>query len=159
VRKLFIVALFTTASILPAQQSTLPNAPSPRDWQSVQTLPAGASIHVKTQQNSASCKLKSADADSLACTGAKDLTLQRADIKSITIPRRGRSAAVMAGVGAGVGLATVKIVSSTVFGGFYNNNGGAKGAVWAGGAGAGALIFGGIGAATHPLHSTVYKAQ
>jgi hypothetical protein len=157
VRKLFVLAVFAVSTASFTQQPATP--PEGSNWQHVQALPAGASIHVRAQHSSANCRFKSADADSLTCTGAKDVTFQRAEIKSITIPRRGRSAAVMAGVGAGVGLATVKIVSSTVFGGIYNKDGGAKGAVWAGGAGAGALIFGGIGAATHPIHSTVYKAQ
>jgi len=156
--KLLVTTVLATAIVSRAQPPAASTPPEGSNWQHVQALPLGTSIHVKAQHKSVSCALKSVEADSVTCLHGTEITFQRADIKSITIPRRGASTLVMAGVGAGVGLATVKIVSATVFGGGYNKTGGAKGAVWAGGAGAGAIIFGAIGAATHPIHSTIYKA-
>ena len=150
-RKLLVLAAFAALSTHVFAQP--PAQPEGSNWQHVQALPPGTSIHVKAQHGSASCALKSVDADSLSCTSAKDLSFQRTEIKSITIPRRGASAAVMAGIGAGVGAGIAKAGASAT-----NAYGGGKNSVWAAGAGAGAAVFGLIGYATHPIHSTVYKA-
>jgi hypothetical protein len=159
VRKLAAVAAFTISSLSLAQQSAA-SPPEGSNWQHVQALPAGANIHVKAQHNSATCRLKSVDADSLICTHTKDLTFARAEIKSIIIPRRGRSALISAAIGGGAGAIV----------GYAVGGSGCKSAqnfcldIVDGKtlAPIGAVVFGaigaGIGAATDFAHSAVYKA-
>ena len=84
-----------------AQQPVLPPAGS--NWQHVQMLPVGASINVKARTSHTSCTLKSVDADTLTCTHGKDIVFQRADILSIQISRRGRSALIGLAAGGGAG--------------------------------------------------------
>lgn len=155
-RKLLALAVFAALSTYAvAQQTAAP--PQGSNWQHVQALPAGANIRVKAQHKSTSCKLKSVDADSLTCTSAKDITFQRAEIKSITIPRPGRSSliglAIGGGTGAIVGFAAGSSNGTTFFG---------KNAFRGQLAGLGAAIFGipgaAVGAVTDFAHSTVYKA-
>ena len=145
-----------------AQQAAPSASPEGSNWQHVQTLPAGASINVNARSSHASCNLKSVDADSLTCTQKKDIVFQRADILTIKIPRRGRSALIAggigAGVGAGVGAATgcSSTQKSSAWGCFLTptrSQGAAIGAALWGAIGAG------IGAATDFSRSTVYKAQ
>ncbi len=66
-------------------------------------LPIGASINVKSRTSHLACKLKSVDADTLTCTHGKDVVFQRADILTIQISRRGRSALIGLAAGGGVG--------------------------------------------------------
>ena len=149
-RQLLVTALFAASALLSAQQPAPSASSEGSNWQHVRALPAGASIHVKAQHSSAICKLKSVDADSLTCTGVKDITFQRAEIRSITIPRRGLSTAIGAAAGAGAGVAVGAGLGPTV----WTSRGK--------GAGVGVAIFAPIGAiigaATDFAHSTVYKA-
>ncbi len=94
-----VLALALSANA--AQQPTQPPAGS--NWQHVQMLPIGASINVKARTSHVSCTLKSVDADSLTCTHGKDVVFQRADILTIQISRRGRSALIGLAAGGGVG--------------------------------------------------------
>jgi hypothetical protein len=121
------------------------------NWQNVQTLPIGTSIEVTVHTAHANCKLRSVDADTLTCTQGKDVVFQRADITTIKIRRRGRSALIGAAIGAGGGA----IVGVTL---------GRNGSFIGRGAGAvilavpGALIGAIIGASTDFSRSTVYHA-
>jgi hypothetical protein len=79
-------------------------------WQQVLLLKAGTSMHVTTTaKKSTTCKMESVDDQALTCkSGSKqDVTFQRAEIKTIKLDHRRRSAlvgfAVGAGVGAGIG--------------------------------------------------------
>jgi hypothetical protein len=75
-------------------------------------------------------------------------------IREVETYDHGVSTAVFAGAGAGVGILVIKGVSAGMgFGGW------AKGSVYAGGAGIGAVLFGTIGYFAHPIHHTIYKAQ
>ena len=153
-RTLLVTVLFAAATHLSAQQPASSTQPQGSNWQHVQALPTGANIHVKAQNSSASCRVKSVDPDSLTCTGSKDLTFSRTEIKSITIPRRGRSSliglAIGAGAGAGIGAATSQCNKNCIVG--------------SRGVGAAAVgVVGGVGGAltgyfTDFAHSTVYKA-
>jgi hypothetical protein len=150
--KLIVVLAFLAASSAPAQQPAAP-APPPAgsNWQRVQALPVGQSIDVTAKASHANCKLKSVDADTLTCTQRKDIVFQRADILSVKVPRRGRSALIGTAIGAGAGA---------VFGFASGRNGSFVPR------GLGAAIFGvvgapigaAIGALTDFNHSTVYKA-
>ena len=157
-RKLFALAVFAASSVLAAQQSALPNAPQPRDWQSVQALRPGSSIHVKAQQNSATCRLKSADAESLTCTGAKDLIFQRAEIRSVAVPHRGRSALIGLAIGGGVGAITGFAIGTGGNNNSFFGKNAFRGDISAFFAAIGGVAGTGVGALTDFAHSTVYKA-
>ena len=152
--------MFATTLLAPAQQPAVSSAPAGSNWQHVQALPAGANIRVKAQHSSATCKLKSVDADSLTCTKSKDLTFTRAEIRSITIPRRGRSSLIGLAIGGGAGAVVGYAVGGSGCKSGQNFcldivDGRTLAPV-------GAVIFGaigaGIGAGTDFSHSTVYKA-
>jgi hypothetical protein len=133
-----------------AQALTPATPPAGSNWQHVQALPQGTNIHIKAQHASASCALKSADADSLTCLHGKEITFQRTEIKSITISRRVLSTAIGAAAGAGVGTA----IGAGLGPSFWANRG--KGAA------VGIAIFTPIGAiigaGTNFAQSTVYRA-
>jgi hypothetical protein len=158
-----ILSLVLLPAIGAFAQQPAPSAPAEgSNWQHVQALPAGASINVNARSSHANCNLKSVDADSLTCTHKKDIVFQRADILTIKIPRRGRSALIAGGVGAGVGgiVGAATGCSSTqknsAWGCFLTPTRGEA-------AGVLAVLFGGIGAgigaATDLNRSTVYRAQ
>ena len=135
----------------PVHAQTVPEG---SNWQRVQALPAGTTVHVKANNTSTSCTLKAVDADSLTCTRVKDLTFQRAEIRSIRISHRVRSTLIGAGVGAGVGV-VVGIGVNASLGGFGTRKTRA--------AGAGAAIFTPlgliIGASTDFSRDTVYRTH
>lgn len=158
-RKLLTLGMFIT-TLAGAQQPAVSSAPAGSNWQHVQALPAGANIHVKAQHSSATCKLKSVDADSLTCTKSKDLTFTRAEIRSIQIPRRGRSALTGLAIGGGAGAITGYAVGGS---GCKSSQGFCLDIVDGKTlAPIGAVVFGaigaGIGAGTDFAHSTIYKA-
>ena len=98
----------------------------------------------------------SVDAEILTCNHGKDLTFQRTEIESVKLPHRRRSSLIMAGVGAGVGVGVVKLVASSL--GVYRD-GSAKGSVYGGGAGLGAILLWPAGYFGDPARSTIYKAN
>jgi hypothetical protein len=95
------LVLASALSANAAQQPVLPPAGS--NWQHVQALPVATSINVKARTSHTSCTLKNVDADSLTCTHGKDIVFQRADILTIQISRRGRSALIGLAAGGGAG--------------------------------------------------------
>lgn len=102
----FLLAI--TFASLQAVQLVAPPVPD-SGWRHVQALPIGTSISVATKSGHSKCKLKSVDGDILTCSRGKDVVFQRADITTVKVSRRGRSAligmAIGAGVGAGIGVA------------------------------------------------------
>jgi hypothetical protein len=105
-RQSLAVLLVLSALCAPAQQPTQQAAPpAGSNWQHVQALPIGASISVKARTGHQNCILKTVDADSLTCIHGKDFLFQRTDVRSITIPRHGRSTLIAAGIGIGAGVA------------------------------------------------------
>jgi hypothetical protein len=114
---IFAAALATSgvlhAQISPTAFQSAPPAGS--NWQNVIALPIGTAIHVQARTHPTLCTLKSVDADTLICirdtgVGAKDLTFQRSDIKTIQIARRGRSGLLGGSIGAGAGALAGGIV-------------------------------------------------
>jgi hypothetical protein len=99
-RCLILAVMFFTPFGLTGQQ---PAPAEGSNWQHVQALPPGANIHVKSRHGSTTCKVKSTDAESLICTRGKDISFSRSEIKSISIPRRGRSALIGLAIGGGGG--------------------------------------------------------
>src|SRR5579859_7159230 len=101
-RTLILALVFAPAlSAIAAPLSAPPPAGS--NWQHVQVLPVGTAINVKARSGHASCNVKSVDANSLTCTGKKDMVYRRTDVLSIGISHRGRSTGIGAAVGGGVG--------------------------------------------------------
>jgi hypothetical protein len=99
-----LAATLAAAIALPAPAQAAPPAGS--DWQHVMALPINTYIHVDARTRHSVCTLKAVADDSLACehdtgVGTKELTFQRDEIKAIKIARRGRSALIGAGIGAG----------------------------------------------------------
>ena len=159
VLSLVLASALSAPAQQPAQQPSQPPAGS--NWQHVQALPAGTSINVTARTSHLACKLKSVDAETLICTHGKDIVFQRSDILSIKIPRRGRSALIGLGIGAGAGV---------IVGAATGCSSAQKNSAWGcfltptrtQGAAIFGVLFGGIGAAigagTDFAKSTVYKA-
>ena len=126
-------------------------APEGSNWQHIQALPAGTTVHVKARTASASCALKAVDADSLTCMRGKDITFQRTEIRSIRISRRTRSTLVGTAIGVGVGVAVGAALSQSLW------------TKKSKGIPVGVAIFTpiglAIGAATDFTRETVYRAQ
>jgi hypothetical protein len=106
-RSLFL-ALSLLACTLPGHTQQTATPPAGSNWQHVQVLPLGISIHVNAQKRHSLCTLKAIDADTLTCdrdtgTGTKELIFQRPEIKNIKLARRGRSAVLGGAIGAGTG--------------------------------------------------------
>lgn len=152
-----LVSLHTLAaqSAATASSSSLPNAPNAQ-WSSVTSLHTGANVWVDTGFHTTHCKFLEATDHELTCDADGPRKFAATDVRSVRTPNRAESAAVLGAVGAGVGILVVKIVTVTVFSNFSPA---AKGSVYAGGAGAGALIFAPIGLATGFIHRTVYQAR
>jgi hypothetical protein len=116
-----LLALPLLAFTITAPAQT-PQSPAGSNWQHVQALPIGTSIHVNAQKRHALCTLKAIDADTLTCdrdtgVGSKELIFQRAEIKNIKLARRGRSAVLGATIGAGTGAIAggIQGIHSTYF--------------------------------------------
>jgi hypothetical protein len=99
--KLLLLLLLLPIVSSPAQQPTAP--PEGSNWQHVQALPIGATVHLNAGKRHQSCTIRSVDADSLTCTKGKNPVYQRVEVTSIQLNRRGRSVLIGAGIGAGVG--------------------------------------------------------
>ena len=153
-RKILATLLaFTTLSASaqqPAQQPVQPPAGS--NWSHVEALPAGTNIYVTTRSGTMKCSLAAVDADSLTCTHGKSTVFERSKVMAVKLPHRGLSTAILGEAGAGLGVAVVKGVASSW------KLSGAKGSIYAGGAGIGAVVFGPIGYFTDFARSTVYRA-
>ena len=111
---------------------------------------------VNTGFHSTHCKFQQATDQDLTCDAHGSRKFAAGEIRTVSTPNRAESAAVLGAIGAGIGVLVVTIVDSTVFGDF--SRGSAKGGVYAGGAGLGALVFAPIGYAKGFMHHTVYRA-
>jgi hypothetical protein len=152
------ILLPTALLALSASAQAPPQPPAGSNWQHVQALPAGTSIEVKARTSHASCTLKSVAPDSLTCAHHKDLVFQRADILTIKVSHRDRSALVGAAVAGGT-LAVVGFAATTdhapnsLFGSNF-----LRGPVTLGLGLGGGIIGAAVGAFTDFTRSTVYKA-
>ncbi len=97
--------------------------------------------------------------DSFACKGgsrAKDLVFTRAEIRTVRLMRRGRSALILGGAGAGTLAITAFAVTTSPSNWLFGPNF-LRGPATAVGALAGFAIAAPIGAATNLAGSTVYR--
>jgi len=148
--------------LLPALHA-MAQQPAGSDWQHVMALPAGTRIVVKAKTRHLTCNLKAVDVATLTCGPSgvlgdpKDVVLPQAEIRLIKIKRRGRSALIGAGIGAGTG-AIIGFAATTNSGNWLFGPNFLRGPATAGMAigvgGIGAII----GAATDFASSTIYKA-
>ena len=160
-RKTFLYLLLMFAVTLSASAQAA--EPAIKGWTRVQAMAPGTKIHVQAKNHWDTCKLKSADADSLTCElrdGAKTEVFQKSDIQKVAVAHRGRSAliglAAGAGVGTGIGYGIGK--SQETKGGFINLNSVTTG-FYAAITGIGLALIGAIvGAMTDFAGSTIYKA-
>jgi len=152
-----LVSLHTLAaqSAATASSSSLPDAPNAH-WSNVTSLPSGTNVWVDTGFHSTHCKLQQATDQEITCDADGPRTFAASEVRSVGTRNRAESAAILGAVGAGLGILVVKLVTVTVFSNFSPA---AKGSVYAGGAGAGALIFAPIGYASGFMHRTVYQAR
>lgn len=146
------VPLLSVTSI--AQQTEVPNAPQPQ-WKTVQTLSIGTPIIVRSGSSHTTCKFKNATDTILSCINNSEVDLQRNSIRSVETYNRPASTALFAALGAGIGIMMVQVVNLAMGG----RSGDVKGAVYAGGAGMGSIIFFPIGYFTHPIHRTIYNER
>jgi hypothetical protein len=151
--KLLLLLCLSPIPAFPQQPAA---APEGSDWHRVEALPLGVSIYVNARSRHQACKLKSVDADSLTCANGKNPHYQRAEVTSIKVTRRGRSAFIGMGIGAGAGAITGFAIG-TNSGGFFGPNA-FRGTVAGVCAGIGGLVGAGVGAATDLMRSTIYTA-
>ena len=140
-----------------AQTAAVPQPPAGSNWQHVQALPIGTSIQVKANARPIVCTLTAVDADSLACDHdyrfeVHKLVFQRAEIRTIKLTRRGRSALLAASIGAGAGAVAGGIQ------GIHSNYFAVHGAFAMIYAFAGAFAGAPIGYFTDFSASTIYRA-
>jgi len=96
-------------------------APEGSNWQRIEALPVGTSVHVLTRSSGKThktlCSVKSVDADTLTCildtgVGPKELVLQRSEIGTIKLARRGHSGLLGGLIAGGAGAAAGGIVAT-----------------------------------------------
>jgi uncharacterized protein YcfJ len=142
--------LLASCTLASAQQSTSSQPPS---WARLQALPAGAALHVKASKNSSDCNFKGATDDVLSCVnGDKTLVYSRAEVKSVKLRHRRRSALAGMAIGAGGGAAVGAPLGKS--GSFVGH--GAAALIFAV---PGALIGAIVGVCTDFTHSTVYSGH
>lgn len=101
-KKLALFLCLLPGLLVYAQSTSAPAQPS--SWAKVEAQPKGTNIKVKAAHDGGSCLLIQVTADALTCTHkGQDVTYQRADIRKISRPHRGRSALVGLGIGAAAG--------------------------------------------------------
>lgn len=116
-------------------------------WKRVEDLAPNSRVKVSATKNGGDCILQSVSANGLVCLhGRSTRTVQRADIKSIRLARREKSAvaglAIGAAVGAGVGAGIGSAINSSNTGSIVHVSGGKSAGV---GAAIGVIAGGAIG--------------
>jgi len=135
-------------------------------WNRVQQLSTQTQVHIKADSKKVTCAIDSVTDNNLSCSSIKgkdkSYEFSRAEIKSVKLPRRGRSTAygalLGAGIGAGVGAGIGSTINSGNSGSILHVSGGKSAGVGAGvGAIAGGIAGVAIGHSTDMFASTIYK--
>jgi hypothetical protein len=123
--------------------------PEPTDaWSRVLQIAPNTPLRVSASKHGGNCIFQSATASGIVCLhGSKTREVQREDIKSIKLARRGRSTglglAIGAGAGAGIGAGVGSAINSSDTGSYLHVSGGKSAGV---GAGVGVIVGGAAGA-------------
>ncbi len=159
IRTILFAILMLPASVLLTANAQSATAPTPAgsNWQHVQALPIGTNIQVTASKRPIVCTLTAVAADSLACDHnyrfeVHKLVFQRAEIRTVKLTRRGRSAVLAAAIGAGAGATAGGIQ------GIHSNYFAVHGAFAMIYAFAGAFAGAPIGYFTDFSASTIYRA-
>jgi hypothetical protein len=154
--RLLLALPLLTCHLTAAAQQKAPPAGS--NWQRVEAVPIGTSIHVSARKSHSVCTLRAIDADTLTCehdtgVGTKELIFQRPEITNIKLARRGRSGVLGGSIGAGTGalIGGIEDIHSNYFA--------VHGAFAMIGAFAGAFVGAPIGYLTDFSASTIYRAN
>ncbi len=116
-------------------------------WDSVQQLAPQTHLKIAADQHGGACVLQTVSPDGLVCLHGKGTrSVARAEIRSIKLARKGRSAGLGLAVGAGVGLAVGvgigEAINGSDKGSFVHVSAGKSAAV---GAGIGVIVGAGVG--------------
>ncbi len=145
------IVVLGCGSTLLGQSTTTPSA-GPA-WGRVQALSTGTSLHVQARSK-LNCRLQSVDVDSLTCRkGSRTVIFPRAEIVKIQVVKRGVSAVLGAGIGAGAGFAIDEGLSVPIFKGGH-----VKGSVAVAATGIGAAVLAPAGYFGGWIRETVYTA-
>jgi hypothetical protein len=135
-------------------------------WNRVQQLATQTQVHIKADTKKVTCSIDSVTENKLTCSSIKrkagTFEFSRAEIKSVALPRRGRSAMygslLGAGVGAGGGAGIGSAINSGNTGSYLHVSGGKSAGIGAGvGAVAGGIAGVAIGHSTDMFPTTIYK--
>jgi hypothetical protein len=157
----FAALLFKAMVVMATAQGPAQPPPAGSNWGHVEALPVDTAVRVDGRSRKMECRIKSVDADSLTCVSkrgdTKEMVFQRGEVKSVRIPRRGRSTLVGTAIGGGTGAVIGFAAGTGGGGGFFGPNAfrGVVTAVFA--------VIGGVAGAptgyfTDFTRSTVYKA-
>jgi hypothetical protein len=146
-----------------AQNSIVTPATAP-SWQRIEQLPVHTAVNVSKDNGKLSCSITAVTDDQLTCStkGSNAVQISRAEIKSIKLSNRGRSAVVGlllgAGIGAGAGVGIGLMINSGDKGSWVHvSSGKAAGVGAALGFIIGAIPGTLIGYSTDHFGTTVYK--
>ncbi|MGH9617791.1 MAG: hypothetical protein ACRD28_13710 [Acidobacteriaceae bacterium] len=150
-----------------ASQNVQPNSAIHTGWNRVQQLPAHTEIHVKADRKKVICRIDAVTEDKLTCSstkgnGGSSFAFSRAEIQSVKLSRKGKSAlgglAIGAGVGAGAGAGIGAGINSGDTGSYAHVSGGKSAGLGAGvGAVVGALAGGAVGHSRDTFAPTIYR--
>lgn len=150
-----------------ASQSVQPNSAIHSGWNRVQQLPARTEVHIKADRKKVTCRVDAVTEDKLTCSstkgdGGSSFAFSRAEIKTVKLAHRGKSALggliVGAGVGAGAGAGIGAGINSGDKGSLAHVSGAKSAGVGAGaGAIVGALVGGAVGHSRDSFAPTIYR--
>jgi len=152
-----VLSIFLASTLsASAQQSAEPKTPSTEsDWQNIEVPPVGTSIYVNAKSRDLNCTLKSVDSDALTCTQAQDVVVKRAEIQTVKMAHRGRSAVLGMAIGGAVGVVAAEAAWNSHWSWNGVNRGSVAAYVGVPFAGIGALV----GYFTDFTRSTIYRAK
>ena len=101
---LSLTLALTSMSHAQTATQTTPNTPADRaDWSRVQALKPGTKVLLNASTRHGSCIIQTVTADALTCASGTQAVVQRASVRVIKLPHRGRSALIGAVAAGGVG--------------------------------------------------------
>jgi hypothetical protein len=161
-----LAAVCLSGSAQTPTQNAQTNTAIDSGWNRVQQLAAQTQVHIKADARKVTCSIDSVTENKLTCSSIKGKAstyqFSRAEIKSVLLPRRGKSAMYGSLLGAGGGAAAGAAIGSGINSGDTGSSLHVSGGKSAGvGAGVGAIVGGiagiAIGHSADMFASTIYK--